>query len=437
MNKGQDLYKKAKKIIPGGTMLLSKKPEMFLPENWPAYYSKSKGCYVWDLDGNKLIDMSIMGIGTNTLGYSNDEVDSAVMDVIRKGNMTTLNCPEEVYLAEKLLEINDWADSVRFCRAGGEANALAIRIARASTGKDKVAICGYHGWHDWYISVNHNDSSGLDDHLLPGLEPKGIPKNLKNTVFPFNYNDYEQLEKICDENEIGVIKMEVVRNFGPENNFLQKVRELATKRGIVLIFDECTSGFRETFGGIHLKHKIQPDMCILGKALGNGYAINAILGNDYSMHNFNNTFISSTFWTERIGSVAALATLKEMERIKSWKIISNLGKRVKNNWLKIAKRNNIDISVYGIDALPRFDFKNKNKDYLKTFLTQEFLKKNFLASNVIYLCVNHDNTKILDDYFNILDEIFNKISTTNVDIKKLLDGPVCLTGLRDKDNYDK
>ncbi|MDB4490887.1 aminotransferase class III-fold pyridoxal phosphate-dependent enzyme, partial [bacterium] len=200
--KGQELYQKAKKIIPGGTMLLSKRPEMFLPENWPSYFSKAKGCFVWDLDGKKYTDMSIMGIGTNTLGYGHEKVDSAVMDAIHKGNMSTFSCPEEVYLAEKLLEINDWAQSVRFCRAGGEANALAIRIARAASGKDKVAICGYHGWHDWYLSVNHNSINGLDDHLLPGLNPKGVPKGLKDTVYPFSYNDYEQLLDICDNNEI-------------------------------------------------------------------------------------------------------------------------------------------------------------------------------------------------------------------------------------------
>ena len=176
MGKGQELYKKAKKLIPGGTMLLSKRPEMFLPENWPSYFSKAKGCEVWDLDNNKFIDMTIMGIGTNILGYGNDEVDKAVQKVISNGNMSTLNCPEEVQLAEKLIEINPWADMVRFARSGGEANAIAIRIARAASGKDGVAVCGYHGWHDWYLSANHNRENELADHLLPGLNPIGVPK---------------------------------------------------------------------------------------------------------------------------------------------------------------------------------------------------------------------------------------------------------------------
>ena len=309
MRKGQELYKKGKKIIPGGTMLLSKRPEMFLPDHWPSYFSKAKGCKVWDLDGNELIDMSIMGIGTNSLGYGNEEVDAAVLETIKKGNMSSLNCPEEVYLAEKLVKINPWADMVRFCRSGGEANSVAIRIARAASGKDNVAICGYHGWHDWYLSANHNGGDDLSEHLIPGLSPNGVPKNLKNSVFPFHYNNYEELLEIVENNNIGIIKMEVLRNFGPEDDFLQKVRSLATKKNIILIFDECSSGFRETFGGIFQKFNVEPDMAMFGKTLGNGYALTAVVGKKSIMEAAQNSFISSTFWTERIGPTAALATL--------------------------------------------------------------------------------------------------------------------------------
>ena len=186
----------AHKIIPGLSGLLGKRPEMYLPENWPSYFSKAKGCKVWDLDGKELIDMSIMGIGTNSLGYGNDEVDAAVIQTVKNGNMSTLNCSQEVFLAEELIEMNPWAHMVRFARSGGEANSIAIRIARAASGKDNVAICGYHGWHDWYLSVNHNENDSLNGHLLPGLSPKGVPKNLKNSVFPFNYNNFEELLSI-------------------------------------------------------------------------------------------------------------------------------------------------------------------------------------------------------------------------------------------------
>jgi glutamate-1-semialdehyde 2,1-aminomutase len=432
MGKGQDLYKKAKVLIPGGTMLLSKRPEMFLPDQWPSYFSKSKGCKVWDLDGKEYIDMSIMGIGTNTLGYGNDEVDAAVMGTIRDGNMSTLNCPEEVYLAEKLIEINPWADMVRFARSGGEANAIAIRIARAASGKDKVAICGYHGWHDWYLSTNHNNVDELSGHLLPGLDTAGVPKNLKNTVFPFHYNDFEELEKLVSENDIGVIKMEVVRNFGPENDFLQKVRKLATEKNIVLVFDECTSGFRETYGGIFQKYNVEPDMAMFGKTIGNGYALTAVVGKKEVMEATQKSFISSTFWTERIGPTAALKTLEIMDRIKSWNIITEIGSKMQKGWLELAENHGIGISVSGIPSLSTYSFKSQNALKYKTLITQEMLKKGFLASTNFYACTEHHDIYFVS-YFDALNNIYKTISECekgNIDIDKLLEGPVCHSGFK-------
>ena len=377
MRTGQNLYTKAKKIIPGGTMLLSKRPELFLPENWPSYFSKAKGCNVWDLDGRKLVDMSIMGIGTNSLGYGNKEVDAAVMETVKNGNMSTLNCPEEVLLAEKLVEINPWADMVRLARTGGEANSIAIRIARAAAGKDKVAICGYHGWHDWYLSANHNIEDGLSGHLLSGLNPNGVPRNLKDTVYPFNYNDYDMLTDIVTKNDIGVIKMEVVRNYRPNDDFLKKVRSLASKKNIVLIFDECTSGFRETYGGIHKKYGVEPDMAMYGKTLGNGYAITAVVGKRSVMELAQKTFISSTFWTERIGPTAALATLRVMEQNKSWEIITKQGEKIQKGWNELACKHDLKITISGIPALSTYSFNSKYGLEYKTYVTQEMLKKDF------------------------------------------------------------
>ena len=368
MSTGQKLYKRAKRVIPGGNMLLSKRPEMFLPEKWPAYFSKSKGCKVWDLDGNEYIDMSIMGIGTNVLGYGHPEVDEAVMKTVRDGNMSTLNCPEEVYLAEKLVEMHPWADMVRFARAGGEINSVAIRIARASTGKDKIAICGYHGWHDWYLSANLNNDENLDGHLLPGLQPNGIPRGLTGTVLPFNYNDIEQLEQLIKDNkgEVAAIKMEVSRNEEPKDNYLQKVRDLATENNIILIFDECTSGFRETFGGLHKKYGIEPDLAIFAKALGNGYAISACIGRKNFMQAVQQTFISSTFWTERIGPTAALKTLEVMEKEKSWDVITKIGNDISNQWQNLADKYELNIITWGLPALSGYTFKSPDALAYKT-----------------------------------------------------------------------
>ncbi len=432
MNKGQALYKKAKTIIPGGTMLLSKRPEMFLPNLWPAYFSKSKGCKVWDLDGNEYIDVSIMGIGTNTLGYGNEKVDEAVIRTVKNGNMATFNCPEEVMLAEKLIEIHPWADMVRLARTGGEANSIAIRIARAASGKDKVAVCGYHGWHDWYLSANLGDEQNLSGHLLPGLEPAGVPQPLKGSVFPFNYNNFSELLNLVNKHDIGVIKMEVIRNVEPEDNFLQKVRDLATQRNIVLIFDECTSGFRQSFGGIYKIYGVEPDMAVFGKALGNGYAITAVIGKKEIMEAAQKTFISSTFWTERIGPSAALATLKVMEETKSWEYITQTGIEIKKKWQQLADRYKLPITLWGIPALAGFSFISSNNLVYKTYITQEMLKKNFLASNTIYVCTEH-TSKILDDYFSNLEEIFAEIvkfENGEKDINKSLVGPVCHGGFK-------
>ncbi len=423
---GQKLYKRAKKIIPGGNMLLSKRPEMFLPEKWPAYFSKAKGCKVWDLDGNELIDMSIMGIGTNILGYGHPEVDEAVMETVRNGNMSTLNCPEEVYLSEKLIDMHPWADMARFARSGGEANAIAIRIARAAAGKDNVAICGYHGWHDWYLSANLSDDKNLDGHLLPGLEPKGVPRNLKNTVFPFSYNQIDELEELIKKHDIGVIKMEVVRSTIPKNNFLEKVRNLANQRGIILIFDECTSGFRENFGGMHMKYNVEPDIAMFGKAMGNGYAITSIIGRRKIMDAAQSTFISSTFWTERIGPSAALKTLELMEREKSWEKITNIGIKISNIWKKLAKKYSLPLITFGIPALIKMKFESEFNLEYKTLITQEMLKRGYLAGNSVYVCTEHTQ-EIINEYEKALDQVFKIISECEQGkpVSEFLDGPVC------------
>lgn len=405
---GQRLWKKAKIFIPGGTMLFSKRPELYIPGRWPTYYRKAKGCYLWDLDNNKLIDMSTMSVGTNILGYANDKINRKVKIALERGNISSLNCPEEVYLAEELTKIHPEFSKVRFARTGGEANAIAIRIARAASKKDNVAFNGYHGWHDWYLSTNLSGSKNLDKALIKNLKIKGVPKNLKNSSFYFDFSSFQNFKKVCDKNKIGTVKIEIYRDKPPDLNILKKIRKYTNKKKIILIFDECTSGFRETFGGVYKKYKISPDILILGKALGNGYPVNAILGKNNIMKNAENTFISSTFWTERLGSVAALATLKEMKRLKSWKLISKKGIYIKKRWEQLSLKYNLELKIGGINAIPSFYFKNNHMKY-KTLLSNEFLKNGFLASNSIYLSICHTE-KIIKKYLKILEKIFKIIS---------------------------
>jgi glutamate-1-semialdehyde 2,1-aminomutase len=432
MHLGQKYWSRAKEVISGGTMLFSKNPDLHLPRLWPAYYSKAKGCNIWDLQNKKYKDIFLMGVGTNTLGYAYKPLEKKIIETLKKGNMSSLNSPEEILLAEKLLEIHNWADLVKFTRSGGEANSVAIRIARAATGKDNVAICGYHGWHDWYLASNLKNKENLNTHLIKNLSVKGVPKVLGDTVFPFEYNNIAQLKKIIDEKNIGTVKMEVQRNIQPKKNFLKEVRNICDNKKIVLIFDECTSGFRSCYGGLHLEYKINPDIAIFGKALGNGHAINAIIGKKEIMENTMNTFISSTFWTERIGSVAGLETLNLMKKIESWKIISKIGRNIKKNWNKIAKENSLNIKIQGIDALPNFNFETNSHNLYKTYISQEMLKKNILASNAVYTCINHSD-KILSNYFDKLNDIFkmiNKCENQEENIHNLLETSEAITGIR-------
>ena len=430
MGKGQKLYSKAKQIVAGGNMLLSKRPEMFLPDLWPSYFSKTEGCKVWDMDGNEFID-TLMMPGTNTLGYSHPEVDEAVKKIISEGNMSTLNAPEEVELTEKLINLHPWADMARFARSGGEANSVAIRIARAASGKDNVAFCGYHGWHDWYLASNLADSNGLDGHLLPGLNPNGVPRNLKNSIYPFEYNDFDRLEDLVNSKNIGVIKMEVFRNKEPENNFLEKVRKLANEKNIVLIFDECTSGFRKNFGGLHKLYGVDPDMAMFAKALGNGFAVSAVIGRKEIMKAAETTFISSTFWTERIGSVAGLATLKIMEREKSWEKITSIGENINKEWIRLAKEFELPLKTSGLAALKTFTFKSKNALAYKTLITQEMLKKGYLAATAVYSSTAH-SAKIINGYLEALKPIFSTIKECEEgkNVMELLEGPIAHSGFK-------
>lgn len=432
MGEGQKLWSRAKEVIPGGSMLFSKKAEVMLPKFWPSYYKTAKGITVTDLDGNKYLDFSNMSVGACSLGYGNEKVNEAVKSAVDEGVMSTLNSPQEVQLAERMIELHPWSDAAKFSRSGGEANAIAIRIARAYTGRDYIAICGYHGWHDWYLSANLNSEDNLKSHLMNGVPPKGIPKVLANTVFPFAYNDLKGLAKLLSSGDVAAVKMEVSRSVGPNEGFLEGVRELCDKYGTVLIFDECTSGFRETFGGLHLKYGVNPDLAMFGKAMGNGFAISAVLGKGDVMKAAEETFISSTFWTERLGPTAALATLQEMERLRSWETLPKLGREMKQFWTETLSRLQIDAAVGGLDALPDFVINTHQWREAKTFITQEMLKSEFLANSTIYFSTEH-HTEEISKYKNAIEKVLESLADAfygNKDLGDLLDSDPIEVGFK-------
>ncbi len=430
---GISLWNKAKKLIPGGTQLLSKRVEMFAPEQWPSYYRKAKGVEIWDLDGNKFIDMSIMGVGACALGYADEDVNRAVKEVIDNGSMTTLNVPEEVELAELLIKLHPWAGGVRYTRTGGEAMVVAVRIARAFSNKDKIAFCGYHGWHDWYISSNLANDSNLDGHLLDGLEPNGVPRILINTAIPFEYNNIEKLESIVRENnDIGVIVVEPVRHVEPKNNFLGKVRKIADKIGAVLIFDEITIGWRLNVGGAHLIYGVNPDIMVTAKTISNGYPMAAIIGNYSVMDAAQTSFISSTYWTERIGPVAAIATITKMQNVDLPSHLDKIGSNISKGWKNLAEKHNLDIEILPPNPLITFSFQNyENIQEVKTLFTQEMLKRGFLAGNSVYVSFAHTED-IIASYFKSVDEVFKiiKDAIESGSVLKFLEGPPAITGFK-------
>lgn len=424
MGTGEKLWKRAKRVIPGGSMLLSKRSEMHLPVGWPAYFSRAKGCRLWDLDDREFVDAGLMGVGTNILGYGYSKVDDAVRHAVQQGNMSTLNCPEEVLLAERLVELHPWAEMARFARSGGEACAIAVRIARAASGRDGVAFCGYHGWHDWYLAANLTGKSELANHLLPGLDPGGVPDTLVGSTRGFAYNDLPALEALVADGTVGVVFMEVQRSTPPEPGFLEGVRAAASRHGAVLVFDECTSGFRKTLGGLHLDHGVDPDLAVFGKTLGNGYAISAVIGVEPVMQAAQDTFISSTFWTERIGPSAALASLESMRIEDAPKRVDEIGLDVRRRWQELADAAGLQIETNGVPALGSFAVSGLDALAVKTFVTQEMLASGYLAGTSLYASIAHGDS-VLDEFMDNLHPVFETLARIESDaelLRRLPDG---------------
>ena len=429
---GQRLYQEARKRIPGGVQLLSKRPEQFLPGGWPAYYSQASGCTVWDLDGKAYVDFTTNGIGTCLLGYSDPIVNAAVTDCIHRGSMCTLNSPAEVALADRLCQIHPWATKVRYARTGGESMSIAIRLARAYTKRSTVAFCGYHGWSDWYLAANLGESEALSGHLLPGLDPGGVPRALNGSTLPFRYNQIAELEAIVANHgsELAAIVMEPMRHDEPKDGFLQKVRAIADQTGAVLIFDEITCGWRANFGGQHLILGVNPDLAVFAKAVSNGFPMAAIIGRDGVMEAAQATFVSSTYWTEAIGPTAALATIDRMEQVRVWEHVGQIGSSVLKGWVDVGARHGLKVKVSGTPALcvMGFDVGDQNK-LLLTLFTQEMLIRGFLAAGAFYPTYAHKPAHVAA-YLAALDEVFALIKghLDKGTAASALQGPVALSG---------
>ncbi|MFZ4632239.1 MAG: aminotransferase class III-fold pyridoxal phosphate-dependent enzyme [Patescibacteria group bacterium] len=433
MGKGQDLYNKAKTLIPGATQLLSKRPEMFLPDFWPAYYDRAEGCSVWDLDGNKYLDMSYMGIGACVLGYAHPEINAAAIDAVNRSNMCTLNVPEEVELAELMCKLHPWAQMVRYTRSGGEAMAVAIRIARASSGRDKILFCGYHGWHDWYLSANLAVDKALDGHLLPGLDPAGVPRDLKDSAIPFNYNNTIEFLNLADKykGEVGVIVMESIRDSKPTQEFIDAIHKVVKEQNIVFVVDEITAGFRLNAGGAHLVLGLKPDIAVFGKAISNGFPMGVIIGKKEVMEKAQESFISSTYWTDRIGPTTSLATIKYFIDNNVQDYLVKIGEQVQKEWNNLAIKNGVKIKVGGLAPLSHFSFDYDKPLVFKTLFTQKMLELGILANTSFYVSYAH-KPEFVSLYLEACDKTFAFITETiqTGEPEKFLKGPVCHSGFK-------
>ena len=425
----QTLYRHAKHLIPGGTQLLSKRPEQMAPDQWPPYFKKAKGCRIVDWDGKEFIDFSICGIGACLLGFNDDDVTEAVIKTVKDGSFSTLNPPEEVELAERLCAIHPWACCARFARCGGETAAVAIRIARAATGRSKVIVAGYHGWQDWYLAANLQDPDALGKMWLRGLSPHGVPRELGGTAFPLVHGDFDRLNHLFRKygGEIAAVIMEPCRHDLPTPGFLEAIRDLCDRYQAMLIFDEITIGWRYRFGGSHLDFGVNPDMAIFSKALGNGHPIGAVIGNQRMAEAGSKAFLSSTYWTERVGPAAALATIDKMEKTQVAQHVNEYGKRIMRLWQKTAEKTGVPIQIasnFGCLAVFRFDLPNPNA--VKTLYTQLMLDEGFLAGTAFYPTLAHGDREF-SLFASALEKTFSKIAELAGDgpeaINRAMKGP--------------
>ena len=409
------LKEKAKELIPDCSQTFSKGPSQFVQGVAPVFLEKGRGCYVWDVDGNKYIDYA-MALGPIILGHNYPAVSSAVKEILKKGTTFTLPHRLEVELAELLCDIIPCAEMVRFGKNGSDATSGAVRVARAYTGRDKVVCCGYHGWHDWYIGTTTRN--------------KGVPQAVKSLTLTFEYNNIESLEKIFAENknQIACVIMEPVGVIEPQDNFLQKVKEITHKNGALLIFDEVVTGFRFSLGGAQEYFGVIPDIACFGKAMANGFPISAIVGKKEIMKLFEEVFFSFTFGGEIVSIAAAIATIKELKEKNVIRYLWERGRKLKDGYNVLVKEFGLEKYTQCIGYPPRtmITFKNeKGEDWweLKSLFQQECIKRGILFTGNHNICFSHTNKDIdytLKVYRTVLEIIKDAIKKNKV--KELLEG---------------
>uniref|UniRef100_A0A7C2P280 Aminotransferase class III-fold pyridoxal phosphate-dependent enzyme n=1 Tax=Schlesneria paludicola TaxID=360056 RepID=A0A7C2P280_9PLAN len=351
------LYARALELIPGGTQLVSRRPDRHAQGVSPVYAASAQGARFRDVDGFEYIDW-ISGIGAILLGYADPIVDAAVREQIARGTIYSVNHELEVELAEELCRSIPCAEMVRYAKCGGEACAMAVRIARGVTGRDRILFCGYHGWHDWYLAANLDAANSLNAHLFPGIEPIGVPQSLAGTAVPFPYGDPNALGELLDRHRgtIAAVILEPLRSEWPPEGYLADVARLAAAHGAILIFDEVSTGLRFGPGGAQGRLGVTPDMAVFAKSLSNGYPMAAVVGRREVMQPAARMFISSTYWSDTIGLQAALTTLREVRRRDVAAQLQAFGAKLKEGLNRAAQTSGCPVRATGIDLHPRLEF---------------------------------------------------------------------------------
>jgi len=428
---GPDLWQRAKASISGGTGLLSKRAEMFDARTWPSYFSRCSGCDVWDLEDRRYRDFA-GGVGAILLGYADPDVTRAVRRRLSLGTYCSLVNPQEIELAETLLHLHPWAGKVRYARGGGDAMAMSVRIARSATGRSGVAFCGYHGWHDWYLAANLGETDALNGHLLPGLEPKGVPRELKGTSVPFRYNDLASLDAALAQlgGNLAAVVMEPMRSQVPQDDFIAKVAARCRAAGGIFVVDEVTSGLRYGFPGALARLGIEPDLVVYAKAMSNGFPFGVVLGRDDVMQAADGSFISSSYWTDGVGPAAALAVLAKVQHLGVFDLLWERGAHLQDSLRSVAARHPLcQVVVGGMPTTPTFTFRlGADAPLAQTLYVRKMRQRGFLVAGYIYLMLAHTD-RDLADLIEAIDASLGEIARA-IDQEKLAEEAGVARGLR-------
>jgi glutamate-1-semialdehyde 2,1-aminomutase len=410
---GPELWREAKTKISGGTGLRSKWAELYDPQSWPSYFSRCSGSEIWDLNGRHYFDFGA-GAGAIVMGYSDPDVNRAVKRRVDNGSYCQLVSPDELELADLLLELHPWAGRVRYARGGGEAMMVAVRIARAAAGKSGIAFCGYHGWHDWYLAANLADKFSLDGHLIPGLEPLGVPRELSGTAVPFRYNDWPSFENALQQldGRIAAVVMEPMRTQYPKDGFLEKITQRCREKGIVFVLDEITSGWRFGFPGAHTALQVEPDIAVYAKAMSNGFPCAAIIGRKSVMEAANPSFISSSYWTDGVGPAASVACVNKMRRLNAQTHIWELGKKMQQGLAHLAERYPIlKMKSWGLPSNPYMTFDlGDDASRVKALIVRKMLAHGFLTTGGASFMMFTHNEEMIGRYLEALDSVLAEIN---------------------------